>query len=234
LSFNGDAINDIINDQNQSSTTTSNSDENVNKSIDDKLKEMERAFQLKMDLMEQKYEGNNEALQKELAALKQKELGHQEENRLLKERLAIMEAGIQDSANNDLSYDSECSIDEEEVDDIIDKAKMNVTEGKNGSLQNDIITLKQENHHQYEENQLLKERLAGIQDDANDDPYYNSSDNDDNNDINYDSECSEQEDEGNNTTGTTQQHKNHSVEIYANPNYDSFDNEDSRNDIYLD
>jgi hypothetical protein len=175
-------------------------------------------MELKMNLMEQKYEGNSDALQKELVALKQKELDHQEENRLLKERLA----GIQDNVDIDLSYDSsndeinsendinndsECSNNEEESDNINDKAKMNVTEGKNVSLQNDSTTLKQENHHQYEENQLLKERLAGIQDDANDDPYYSSSDNNDNNDINYDSECSINEEAGDDCNTTAKQNR---------------------------
>jgi hypothetical protein len=404
----GDIINNIINDQNQSFSTTNNNDENANKSIESKMKEMEKAFQLNMNLMD--------ALQKELASLKQKELDQQEENKKLKERLAKMETGIQDNANsvlnhdssndkkddgNDITYDTVCNISKkDDADDINATSKLTVTEGnidalqkelaalkqkeleqheenqrlkerqartetgvqsdtnnepnydssdnerdkedninydteysnseeededddedndtailtvrgvddddlhnafnalqqesqhkykeshlvkersrrleagvqddtrndlnydssdneiddnsgtnnvdlkKNDyyGLQKDIAALKQKELEQHEENQLLKERLAemeaGIHDDANNDPYYNSSDNenDDNNDINYDSECSDEEEEGNSTTVITQQSKNHYhlIEIYADPNYDSSDNEDPRNDIYLD
>jgi hypothetical protein len=162
---------------------------------------MEKAFQLKMSLMEQKYEGNSDALQKELASLKQKERDQQEENRQLKERLAKMEAGIQDNSNNDLNrgspndkkddgndtnYDSECSNSEEEVDTINDKAKMNVTEGNTDTLKNDLTTLKQETRHKYEENWLSKEKQATIEADILDDP---------NNDLNYDSSDSESNDD---------------------------------------
>jgi hypothetical protein len=162
---------------------------------------MEKAFQLKMSLMEQKYEGNSDALQKALASLKQKERDQQEENRQLKERLEKMEAGIQDNANNDLNrgspndkkddgndinYDSECSNIEGEVDIINDKAKMNVTKGNTDTLQNDLTTLKQETRHKYEENWLSKEKQATIEADIQDDP---------NNDLNYDSSDSESNDD---------------------------------------
>jgi hypothetical protein len=136
------------------------------------MKDMENMFQLKMNLMEKKYEGNNHALQKELTDLKRKELQHYKENKQLKERLAKMEAGIDDGADNDLNYDS---------------------------------------------------------------PDYES---DDGTDINYDSECSniEKQDDKKKTTTNTHQNENqyHSVETYADPNYNSSDNEDPRNDIYLD
>jgi hypothetical protein len=268
---------------------------------------MEKAFQLKMNLMERKYAENqasNDGLQKELVALKQKELDQKEENRLLKERLA----GIQDDANgdpyynssndeiddeNDINYDSECSINEEARDGCNTTAKQNRTEGNDDDLQNKLAALKQKELEQHEENQRLKERLArmeeamqnngdndlnydssdneyndnnatnhvdvkkkddyalqkeratlkqkeleqheenqllrerlarivAVQDDHHNDPYYNSSDN--------------EGDDKNNTTTNTQQRESHyhSVEIYADPNYDSSDNEDPRNGIYLD
>jgi hypothetical protein len=210
----GDAINCIINDQNQSSTATSNNDENANKSTDDKLKEMEKVFQVKINLIQQQNEGNNNSLQKELASLKQKELDQQEENRQLKERLAKMEAGIQDNAynglnhdssndkkddRNDINYNSECSNSEEDVDDINDTTKMNVTEGNDNDLQDGCTALQLESQHEYKEEQILQERLrkmeAGVQDDT--DLSYHSSDEelDDENDINYDSEYSNSEEE---------------------------------------
>jgi hypothetical protein len=283
-------------------------------------------MELKMNLMEQKYEGNNDALQKELAALKQKELDQKEENRLLKDRLARVEAGIQDNADTDLGYDSsddeiddendinndsECSINEEAGDDCNSTAKRNITEGNDDDLQNGFTVLQQESQHEYNEKQLLKERQArmeeamqnnadndlnydssdnesnddsatnhvgvkkkdnyalqeqvntlkqkeleqheenqllreslarivAVQDDPHNDPYYNSSDNesDDNNDITYNTKRSNDDKKKgeNNTTNNIQQREGHyhSVEIYADPNYDSSDNEDPRNDIYLD
>jgi hypothetical protein len=182
-------------------------------------------------------EGSNDALHKELAVLKQKELGHQKENQQLKERLAIIEEVMQNNADNDLNYDS--SDNESNDDGATNNA--DVKKKDDYVLQKERAALKQKELEQHEENQLLKERLArivAVQNDPRNDPYYNSSDNedDDNNDINYDSECSEEEEEGNTTTITTHQSKNHyhSVEIYADPNYDSSDNEDPRNDIYLD
>jgi hypothetical protein len=252
----------MANDQSQSSTTTSNIDESFNNSIDDKLKEMEKMFQSKISLMEKKHEENAEskdALQKELAALKQKELDQQEENKRLKERLARMEAGIQSNTNNDLNYGSsddkiddendsnhltKCSNDEDKEDDTNATAKSNVTDENNSTLQNVLPPLKQATDHQYGDTQLLQERLviteAGIQDDPNNDPYYDSSDNENDNEIvfNYDSECSNGEEDNNvnKHKATTQKGKNqyHLIETYADPNYDSSDNEDPRNDIYLD
>jgi hypothetical protein len=47
--------------------------------------------------------------------------------------------------------------------------------------------------------------------------------------INYDTECSDDEKESANIT----QNNHHSVEVFADPNYNSSDNEDPRNDIYL-
>jgi hypothetical protein len=160
---------------------------------------MEKAYQLKMNLMEQKYEENSDAkdaLQKELASLKQKELDHQEENRLLKERMARMEAGVQDNVDtdliydssddeiddeNDINYDSECSINEEAGDDFNATAKHNRTEGNDDDLQNKLAALKQKELEQHEENQRLKERLArmeeAMQNNADNDLNYDSSDN---------------------------------------------------------
>jgi hypothetical protein len=73
---------------------------------------------------------DDNTLQKELTALKQEKMEQHEENQLLKQRLARMEAGIDDDTNNDLNYDSseneskndtnydtECSNSEEDDDD---------------------------------------------------------------------------------------------------------------------
>jgi hypothetical protein len=235
-------------------TTTNNNDENANKSIDDKLKEMEKAFQLKMNLMEQQNEENSDAkdaLQKELVALKQKELDQKEENRLLKERLARMEAEREDNVNDDLSYDSsndeiddendinydsECSKGKEEQD-IHPTAESNVTERNNNVLQNDFTTPKQENHQQAKENQPLQGRPArmeaGVQDDANNDLNYDSASNgnDDNNDINYDSSDNENESNNDINYDSSDNENDSNNDI----NYDSSDNEnDSNNDINYD
>jgi hypothetical protein len=51
-------------------------------------------------------EMNNDSLQKELAELKKEILQQGEENQILKQRLAAMEAGRDDDTNNDLNYDS--------------------------------------------------------------------------------------------------------------------------------
>jgi hypothetical protein len=237
-----DAINNITNNQNQSFTTTNSNDENVNKSIDDKLKEMEKAFQLKMDLMEQKYEENSDAkdaLQKELVALKQKERDQQEENRLLKERMARMEEAMQNNGDNDLNYDSS----DNESNDNNATNNIGVKKKVDYALQEERAALKQKELEQYEENQLLKERLArivAVQDDPHNDPYYTASENesDDSNDITYNTKRSNDDKKKgeNNTTTNIQQRESHyhSVEIYADPNYDSSDNDDPRNNIYLD
>jgi hypothetical protein len=259
-----------------------------------KLKDMEKAFQLKMNLMEQQNEGNNDALQKEIKALKEKlaraqpemedtvssdlnynpsnnndnnnnatsnvdvrktydddlqkqpyalkqsKLDHQKENQRLKERLARMEAEMQNNADNNLNYDSS---DNESND---NSATNNVGAKKKDdyALEKERAALKQKELEQHEENQLLNERLAGmetgIQDDRHNDPYYNSSDNesDDSNDNTYNTKHSNADKKkgGNNATAYTQQRESHyhSVEIYADPNYASSDNEDPRNDIYLD
>jgi hypothetical protein len=75
-------------------------------------------------------------------------------------------------------------------------------------------------------------------DDDNSNINYDSTDYDDaNNDINYDTECSDNEqDTTHNTSKAVHQNPNKSVpnEVYANPNYDSSDNEDRTSDICLD
>jgi hypothetical protein len=113
------------NDQNQVSTAPSNNDKHLNKVTDRKIKALEKIFESKMNVMEM----NNDSLQKELAKLKKEKLQQGEENQILKQILAAMEAGKDEDTNNDLSYDSsdsgdndtnygtECSDNEEEDDD---------------------------------------------------------------------------------------------------------------------
>jgi hypothetical protein len=228
-----------------------------NQRLKERLARMEAAMQnnadndLNYDSSDNESNGNNAvdnasvkknnayALQKDVAALKQRECDHQKENQRLKERLARIEEEMQNNADNDLNYDSS---DNESND---NRATNNVGIKKNGdyNLQKDISALKQMELEQHEENQLLKERLTrmeqGVQDDPNNDPNYDSSDNEIDNglDINYDSECSNnKEDNVNKNIANTQQRESHHhlVETYADPNYDSSDNEDPRNDIYLD
>jgi hypothetical protein len=190
-------------------------------------------------------QGSDDALQKELAALKQRELDHQKENQQLKEKLAIMETGIEDDANNDLNYDSS----DNDGDDNTDTADVGVMQGNNDALQNELAALKQKELEQHEENQRLKERLArmetDMQDNANNDLNYDSSDNESSheNDTNYDTERytseedeEEEEEEENKTAANAQKNKMHDnlVKKYADPNYNSSDKEDPKNDIYLD
>jgi hypothetical protein len=160
-------------------------------------------------------------LQKELSAIKQSERDHQKENQRLKERIARMEAAMQNNADNDLNYDSS----DNEINDNSATNNVDVKKKDDYALQEQVNILKQKELEQHEENQLLKETLAiivAVQGDPHNDPYYNSSDN--------------KGDDKNNTTAHTQQRESHyhSVEIYADPNYDSSDNEDPRNGIYLD
>jgi hypothetical protein len=160
-------------------------------------------------------------LQKELSAIKQSERDHQKENQRLKKRQAIMEEAMQNNADKDLNYDSS----DNEINDNGATNNIGVKKKDDYALQEERTALKQKELEQHEENQLLRERLArivAVQGDPHNDPYYTSSDN--------------KGDDKNNTTAHTQQRKSHyhSVEIYADPNYDSSDNEDPRNGIYLD
>jgi hypothetical protein len=182
-------------------------------------------------------QGSDDALQKELAALKQSKLEHQEENQGQKERLTRMEAVIEDGANNNLNYDS--------FDDG-DSATGNVDIRKiyDDALQKELADLKQRELDHQKENQRLKERLAIMEaemqnnadNNLNYDPSVNESDNE--NDINYDSEYSDsKEEEDNKVVENTQKpllilpNMNDS---HADPNYNSSDNKDPRNDIYYD
>jgi hypothetical protein len=178
-------------------------------------------------------EGNNGALQKELAALKQKERHQDEENKRLKERLARIEAAMQGDTNND---PQNVSFDDGDNDNATNN--VGVSEGKNVALQKKVATLKENEYLQDEERRQLIE--AGVQGDPNNDLNYDSYDSESDNelDISYDSEYSNNEEENtiNKNIVNTQRDRTHhtSVETNTNPNYDSSNNEDRRNDIYLD
>jgi hypothetical protein len=120
---NDSPINVIKNEQNQPSST-SNSDEHFKKLINDEMKSMRDAFRLKFDLLENANKSTITNLQKEQT---QKD----EENKQLKEKLAKLEAELnhntdndlsydsrKDDDNNDINYDSESSVDEEEANNI--------------------------------------------------------------------------------------------------------------------
>jgi hypothetical protein len=174
---NVNANNAIKNEQTQPSSSTSNSDEHFNKLIDDKMKSVQDAFQLKLDLMENEKSAA-------LSHLQQEQTQKDEENKQLKEELAKLRAELDRTTDNDLNYDSP------------------------------------------------------EEDDDNNDINYDSTDYDDaNNDINYDTECSDsEEDTTHNTSKAVHQNPNKFIsnEVYADPNYDSSDNEDRTNDICLD
>jgi hypothetical protein len=149
----------------------------VNKLIDDKMKSMQDAFQLKFDLMEN---ANKATIMK----LQLEQIRKDEENKRLERELVQLRADLNHNADNDLNYDSP-------------------------------------------------------DDDDNNDINYDSPDNDDdaNNDINYDTECSDNEqDTTHNISKAVHQNQNKSAsnQLYADPNYDSSDNEDRTNDICLD
>jgi hypothetical protein len=215
--------------------------------VDIKLNDRGKLFESKLDGMKNKHQENQA-----------RKHGLQNENQLRLERLAELEAVLEGDANNNLNYDSsEDEKDDESVThcdakyshhekdgDTNTTVKKNVTEMNNGSLQNDLTINKQESHDQYKEKQLLKASLAGmetaVQDDANNDPYYDSSDNenDRNNAITYNTKrnnADKKKDESSAMAYTQQRESHyHLAETYADPNYDSSDNEDPRNDIYLD
>jgi hypothetical protein len=113
---------------------------------------LEKTFQSKMTLME----GNNDALQNELAALRQKELHQDQENKQLKERLARTEAEIRDNVNNDLTNDSDGDGD---GDDNSDTNDVSIMEGNGYALPEELVVLKQTEIEHQEENQGQKERL---------------------------------------------------------------------------
>jgi hypothetical protein len=193
--------------------------------------------------------GSDDVLQNELAALRQKELDHEKENKQLRDELTKLKVATEDSINNDLNYDSS----DNDGDDNTDTADVGVLQGSDDALQKELAALKQSKLEQHAENQRLKEKLARMetemQDNANNDLNYDSSDNESSheNDINYDTECytseedeeeeeEEEEEKENKTAANTQKNKMHDnlVKKYADPNYNSSDNEDPKNDIYLD
>jgi hypothetical protein len=157
------------------------------------MKAMAEEFELKMSLMEKKYE-------RKLLELNQDKREQHEENRLLEERLAEMEG----ADNNDLNYDSsESDQDNSATGKVIDDA-----------LQKELAALKQEKLEQYEENKLLKKKLARTEAERQSDSMEN-----DGNDINYDTESSHSEEEDNNATTSTPRNKrrdNH-VDKYTSP-----------------
>jgi bisphosphoglycerate-dependent phosphoglycerate mutase len=137
-----DTTNTILNNQSQSYTTENNNDEHLNKHTDDKMKALEDSFHIKMGLMEV----NNDIVQKELAALKQKERHQDEENKRLKERLARMEATMQHDANNNPNDDSSDGGDNDSATNNVD-----VSEGNSYALPEELAALEQNEHCQDEE-----------------------------------------------------------------------------------
>jgi hypothetical protein len=257
-SKNDNTINVIKNEQNQPSSSISNSDEHFKKLINDEMKSMRDAFQLKFDLLENANKSTITNLQKEQT---QKD----EENKQLKEKLAKLEAELnrntdndlsynsrKDDDNNDINYDSESSGDEEEANNIT------------------IMNLQQEQARKDKENKQLREQLAHLREEfshnADNDLNYDSpeDDNDDSNDANYNTESSNDEEHDNSNNRhishqNIQEHVSNVIyvdpnddemyvdpnddemyvdpnddEMFADPNYNSSDNEDPRNDLYLD
>lgn len=103
-----------------------------------------------------------------------------------------------------------------------------------------IRNLKKEQARKKEENRQLKEKLARLEAElnhnTNSDLNYDSPDTDsDNNDINYSTERSEDEDDNHKSNNMHRNHIKYALrESYANPNYNSSDNEDRTKDICYD
>jgi predicted MPP superfamily phosphohydrolase len=192
---------------------------------------MQDAFQLKLELME----NANKAT---IMNLQQDKILKYEESKQLKEELAKLRAELnhttdndlnydsrKDNENSDINYDSESSGDEEEANNIT------------------IMNLKQEQARKDKENKQLREQLAHLRAELNhnadNDLNYDSpeDDNDDSYNTNCTTESSDDEEHDNCNSrhiihqNTSEQASN---EIYADPNYNSSDNEDPRNDLYLD
>jgi hypothetical protein len=204
--------------------------------MESRIDHLEKMFQSKMTLME----GNNDALKNDLDIIKQDKLQQVEENKQLGDESTKLKVTTEDNINNDLNYDS-CGSD---GDDNTDTTDVGVLQRSNDTLQKELAALKQRELEHQKENQRLKERLermeAELQNNADNDLNYDSSVNESDNevDISCDSEYSDsEEEEDNNDVEVTQQpvpiHPNMD-EIYADPNYNSSDNEDPRNDIYYD
>jgi hypothetical protein len=127
---------------------------------------MEKAFQLKINLIQQKNEGNNDDLQKEIKALK--------------EKLARAQPEMEDTVSSDLIYNPSNN------DDNNNNATRNVDVRKiyDDDLQKQPYALKQSELDHQKENQRLKERLARMkaemQNNADNDLNYDSSDNESN------------------------------------------------------
>jgi hypothetical protein len=108
------------------------------------------------------------------------------------------------------------------------------------SLQNELFALQQNQIRQDEENRQLRQELAELKAQLQNNTISNTNHNapgvnsDHENDINHDTEPSHS---GSNERNSDQiQNTTHlpSTEVFADPNYDSSDNEDRINDIYLD
>jgi hypothetical protein len=170
---------------------------------------MQDDFQLKFNLLES-------ANKSTITNLQQEKAQNGEESKQLKEELAKLRAELKQVTDNNLNYDSP-KADEEDDD---DKNDINYDSPEEDDNNNDI------NYDSPEE------------DDENNDVNYDSPDDDDaSNGINYDTECSDNEqDTTHNTSKAVHQNPNKSFpnEVYADPNYDSSDNEDRTNDICLD
>jgi hypothetical protein len=201
---------------------------------------MQDAFQLKLGLIENE---NNTAL----SHLQQEKAQKDEENKRLEGELAKLRAELnrntdndlsydsrKDDDNNDINYDSESSEDEEEANNIT------------------IMNLQQEQARKDKENKQLREQLAHLREElshnADNDLNYDSpeDDNDDSNDTDYNTESSDDEEHDNSNNRhishqNIQEHDSNVIyadpnddEMFADPYYNSSDNEDPRNDLYLD
>jgi hypothetical protein len=167
-----DVIKSIEPHQRQISPPASVSEQHPNMDKDGSAKSLIDDLQSKMTLMEKENK-------KELELLQQEKAQRDKENRQLREKLARMEVGLHDDANNDINYDSEdgsggendINYDSESYasDDDSDKSSVDLNYDSDDNPNNTI------NHSD--------DNFADSNFDSDDnaaDPNYNSSDNEDN------------------------------------------------------
>jgi hypothetical protein len=106
---NNNAANITNNEQTQAPTSTNSTEDHISKLIDDKMKGIENAFELKLGLAEKENQANKESkevMQRNFDILQQEKLRQDEENKQLKEKLVRLEAQLEENTNNDFNYDS--------------------------------------------------------------------------------------------------------------------------------
>jgi hypothetical protein len=174
----------INNQQVLSFPTASNDEEYFNKLVDEKMKSLEHTFEIKMSMMETKYEQNKEredALHRRNDVLEQEQAQKDEEKKQLKERLAQLEAEM--NGTNDSCYDSSDN-ESDNLNDINYDSENDCSEGESNQIGTSDINHSALNYNDNgpfaDFNYVLDTNTYSINyhsDDSHAEPNYNSSDN---------------------------------------------------------